>query len=395
MNTSSRPELHAGRAIADILTGAWRAAPPAPGIRAERLERLAPLLVESGAAALAWNRIAQDAELRAAPAAASLQEAYRFLALDEARKEAALGFIAGLFADAGLEPLLFKGWAAARHYARPHLRPLGDFDLCAPPGRHDDATELLRRHTVPGLENRRYGITQERGQFVLDCADGAPCQVDLHADLDKFQLASFETVHARAQRIPLGKHAIRVPSAEDHLRLVAVHFLIHGGYRPLWLCDVAAMLEGASEDFRWEVCFGDDPQIGRWLACTFELAHRLLDARIDHVPPAHRVDTVPLWFEHTVLNEWCRGPSARIPRPFSLALAEPWTLAAELKRRWPNPIQAAVALGRELRHVRPWRAQLAAFGIRLAGGIARELRHARSAQARRAPATAANGAVRP
>ena len=89
---------------------------------------------------------------------------------------------------------------------------------------------------------------------------------------------------ARSESIELGGTSIRVPSAEDHLRLVAIHFLSHGAWRPVWLCDIAAMLEDLPQDFDWDRCLGNEPRIARWVTSVIELAHRLLGACVDRVP---------------------------------------------------------------------------------------------------------------
>ena len=73
--------------------------------------------------------------------------------------------------------------------------------------------------------------------------------MDLHSSLDRFGLPSLEAVFARSEVIKLGETSIRVPAAEDHFRLVAIHLLSHGAWRPRWLCDIAAMLEDLPQDF--------------------------------------------------------------------------------------------------------------------------------------------------
>jgi hypothetical protein len=376
---ASSARLDTGRAIGEILAGAWRQDPPAPVVGHIEIARAASLLIEYGAAALAWHRISRDAHLREAPSAAPLQQAYRLIALESARKETALRTIAELFGAAGLEPMIFKGWAVARHYPKPHLRPVGDVDICAPPGRHAEAVALLSRHAIPGLESPRQGITYKRGQFILDCGAAGRCHLDLHRNLDRFRLGSLERLYARAPRITFGGHGLRVPAPEDHLRLIAVHFLIHGGFRPLWLCDVGALLEAATEDFVWETCLGNDSRVGRWIACVFELAHRLLGARLDRVPQIGRVDRLPDWLWRTVLKEWQVPFTTRTGEPTLIRSARrPWIIPAEVKRRWPNPIRSTVAFGGGFDDSVRARYQWAEFGSRLASRVVRHLTTSRS-----------------
>jgi hypothetical protein len=387
---ASSPGLDRGHAVADILTGAWREDPPSLLLGHEEVARVASLLVEYGAAALAWHRISREPHLRQAPAAESLQQAYRLTALEATRKEAALGVIAGLFGAAGLEPMIFKGWAVARHYPKPHLRPVGDLDICAPPGRHAEAVALLSRQAVPGLESPRQGLTHGQGHFILDCGAAGFCHVDLHRSLGRFRLAPLERLYARAPRITLGGYAVRVPAAEDHLRLVAVHFLVHGGFRPLWLCDVAALLEAAADDLDWQTCLGEDPSVAGWIACVFELARGLVGARLDHVPQAGRIDRLPDWLRRTVLKEWQVPFATRTAEPtIARSARRPWSIPAEVKRRWPNPIRSTVAFGGSFDDSVRARYQWAEFGTRLASRVVRRLTTSRVA--RRAHGSAARG----
>ena len=157
---------------------------------------------------------------------------------------------------------------------------------------------------------------------------------------------------ARSEWIKLGEASIRIPAAEDHLRLVAIHSLSHGAWRPVWLCDIAAMLEDLPQDFDWDRCLGHEPRVARWISSVIELAHRLLGACVDGVPSRGRIQRLPEWFTRTVLNEW-QTPVAERYRGASLAFAlahperliNPRKLLVELKARWPNGIQATVETG--------------------------------------------------
>ena len=360
--------VNLGLMVARVLEGAWRREPPSLNLSPHDLGRTASLLVGSGAGALAWNRVSRVPGLRDKPEAAILQETYRTFAVEEMKYAASLRFLVEIFAEAGLEPLFFKGSVVGRHYSGAHLRPSGDIDICAPPGRYDESRDLLRRYSISRLSSPGTGLSQETGQFAVNFAPGER-MVDLHSSLDRFGLPSLEAVFARSQVIKLGETSIRVPSAEDHLRLVAIHLLSHGAWRPVWLCDIAAMLEDLPQDFDWGRCLGDEPRIARWISSAIELAHRLLGACVDRVPPSSRIQRLPKWLTRTVLNEWQTPVAARYggtSLAFVLAhpqrLVDPRKLVVELKTRWPNGIQATIETGGHFNDVTRLPYQVLAFG---------------------------------
>jgi hypothetical protein len=260
-----------------------------------------------------------------------------------------LRFLGELFAEAGLEPLFFKGSVVGRHYCEAYLRPSGDIDICAPPGRYDDLRNLLRRCSNSLLSSPGIGLSQETGQFFVNCGPSELCSVDLHSSLDRLGLPSLEAVFSRSVLIKLGETSIRIPAAEDHLRLVAIHALSHGAWRPVWLCDISAMLEDLPQDFDWDRCLGDEPRIARWISSTIELAHCLLGACADRVPSSSRVQRLPKWFTRTLLNEWqtpvaerYRGASLGVTLAHPQRWLDPRKLVADITTRWPNGIQATI-----------------------------------------------------
>jgi hypothetical protein len=359
-----------GLLVAHVLEGAWRREPPALTLSPHELGGAASMLVGSGAAALAWNRVSRVPCLCDKPEAAILQDTYRTFVVEEMKYAASLRFLVELFAEAGLEPLFFKGSVVGRHYSGAHLRPSGDIDICAPPGRYDETRDLLRRFSILRLSSPGIGLSQETGQFAVNCGPGERVrEVDLHRSLDRFGLTSLEAVFARSELIKLGGTSIRVPGAEDHLRLVAIHLLSHGAWRPIWLCDVAAMLEDLPQEFDWGRCLGDEPRIARWISSAIELAHRLLGACVDRVPSNSRIQRLPKWFTRTVLNEWQTPVAARYggtSLAFALAhpqrLVDPRKLVVELKTRWPNGIQATIETGGRFNDVTRLPYQVFAFG---------------------------------
>ena len=75
-----------GELVAATLAGSWHQQPGEPSLSSADLLRITPLLLQSGAGALAWRRV-RNSHLQATPAAAELQQAYRLHALQAARHE--------------------------------------------------------------------------------------------------------------------------------------------------------------------------------------------------------------------------------------------------------------------------------------------------------------------
>ena len=362
--------VNLGLLVARVLEGAWRQEPPSLNLSPHELGSTASLLVGAGAGALAWKRVSRVPGLRDEPEAAILQDTYRTFVVEEMKYGASLRFLGELFTEAALEPLFFKGSVVGRHYCEPHLRPSGDIDICAPPGRYDETRDLLRARSNSLLSNPGVGLSQETGQFAVKCGPGERlCAVDLHSSLERFGLPSLEAVFARSQVIKFGETSIRVLAAEDHFRLVAIHSLSHGAWRPVWLCDIAAMLEDLPQHFDWDRCLGNEPRVARWISSVIELAHRLLGASANRVPSSSRVQRLPNWFTRTVLNEWqtpvaerYRGVSFAFARAHPQRLVNPRKLAVELRTRWPNGIQATIETGGPFNESTRLPYQVLAFG---------------------------------
>ncbi len=285
---------------------------------------MTPLLNTSGGTALGWWRV-KDTPL--APHAEILRGSAQLLALDDVVKQAALSELCALLNGAGITPLLFKGWAAARSYPQGWLRPYGDFDVLVRDGDFATARAVLAATaTTVGASN---------SDFDMPLGPRGHCTVDLHDRLDAFYAADVGMLFDRARTMTLPGGTFLVPSPEDHLRLCAIHMFRHGAWRPLWLCDVAAMTEAADGDFDWDICLGDRPATAAWTAAAVMLAHRVLGARNDHLPPRVRDQCVPDWLEATVLSHWENPHGARFMPSRAVSLRN-------LQRRWPDPITATI-----------------------------------------------------
>jgi hypothetical protein len=187
---------------------------------------------------------------------------------------------------------------------------------------------------------------------VIESMPPAEFNVDFrHREFDKLDRDCLEKLWDRSRLVVSG---IRVLGAEDHLAFICLHMLRHGGWRPLWLCDIAAELESRPEDFDWTVCLGNRRQ-GGWIARAIGLAHQLIGADVNDTPMASSAARSPAWLVREVLKQWANpDPRERMALDYrasfakslaGLSLATPSSLAAEIRARWPNPIQATISVG--------------------------------------------------
>ena len=279
------------------------------------------MLLRTGAASLGWWRV-RSSELRTSAAAHELRQAYRLYTLQAGREERQIEQAITLLRSAGVEPLLVKGWAVARLYPELGLRPCGDIDLCVRPEQYEVAVATLATPTAERVV------------------------VDLHKGLPQLHRPSLDDVYERSQLVPLGDVDVRILGTEDHLRYICIHMLQHGAYRAQWLCDIAVLLESLPEDFDWEYLLRGDRRPADWVASTVGLAHQLLGARLEGIPPAERARHPPQWLFSSVLRQWSIEEHYMDSVPsMAYSLRHPTQLLRALRLRWPNPIQATVHVG--------------------------------------------------
>jgi hypothetical protein len=325
---SGNVEMHRseskGCAVAAALAGAWRGSPPNLKTTIGDLAAIAPLLIETGTAALVWWRIRQFGGHPLPFGIRRLRAAYLRYAAQYVEYEREIIDVFNALRVSGVDPILLKGWAIAQAYPESGLRPCGDIDLCV------------------SLDH------YARAKAVLSARQSCGYSIDLdHYTITRFSDLRFEALYLRSETVNLDGTAIRVPSAEDHLRLTCLHLLQHGASRPLWLCDVAAALEGRPQDFDWNRCLGSNPTHADWVRCSLALAGRLLGAETQDTPAHSRVNTLPDWLVRSVLKQWS-APTPATLLPLIDQLGAHWwereTLRA-FRQRWPNPIQATVNAG--------------------------------------------------
>jgi hypothetical protein len=322
MLSDERPEK--GILVARVLSGAWRSSVSSSvEINEKQLDEITPQLFASGAGAIAWWRI-RSTELKETSSGELLQQAYRLQALQASIHERKISKVFELLRARGVEPLLAKGWAAASLYPDSALRPYGDFDLLVKPEHFRAAQEVLASDEL------------------------SDCWVDLHRQFSELEGRSIEELFGRSRLVDIEGHPIRILSAEDHLALLAIHLLKHGGWRPIWLCDIAASIESVASDFDWDLCLGKNRKRSKWISVTLALAEELLGAESNGVPESGRIK-LPAWVGRSVIAQWSNlFPSDHLPVQapplMARSLRSPRTIMKAVSQRWPDPITATFNL---------------------------------------------------
>lgn len=309
--------------LAALLSGAWRLQPPDVGADIDEvtLEHLLPLLLGASLAPLAWWRIRHTA-LSDTRAGRKLHRAFSRQALSTALQEAHIERIVLHLRGASVEPLLLKGWASARLYPHAGLRPLGDIDLLVP---------------------AEQGPRAEAAIAMLPLDESHP-YLDVKAEIPSLYEREESSYFKSSCAAPLRSTWVSVLAPEEHLRMLCLHFLRHGAWRALWLCDIAALVEGRSPCFDWDRCLRGSRHAADWIACAVGLAHALVGADIEGTPFAKRL---PSWMAPSVLRVW---QARRYYQDYQIgsgtALGDAWPnpmrVAAVLRERWPNPIEVSL-----------------------------------------------------
>jgi hypothetical protein len=204
--------------------------------------------------------------------------------------------------------------------------------------------------------------------------------VDLHGGLAELDDRRFDDVLARSRLVRLGETDVRVFGPEDHLRLLTLHLLRHGAWRPVWFCDVALIVETLPPDFDWACFMSGDGGRTDAAVCALRLAHELLGASLEGVPAAVRERRLPRWLVPAILRQWAdaRFEPHGTRTPMAVVLRRPRGLLRALRARWPNAVEATV--GRRARFN-----GLPRLPFQIGECLARTLRFARSPGALAAP----------
>ena len=319
--SSTQSQSSVGQLIAKALAGSWLSSPTPCDLSDDELSLIAPLLIKSGAGALLWRRI-QDTPLAQHQCAPDLQAVYRLQRLESLAHIQKIKTVVGYLNSLGIDCVLMKGWSVARFYPEPGLRHYSDVDLCFAPKAVRAARQSLKG--LGSLES----------------------YVDVHSGLGRHEKLAWSQIVSRAETVDLEGVNVRVLGAEDHLRLLCLHWLRHDAWNPIGLCDIAAALAARGANFDWMIALGSDKKHSDWMACALGLAHQLLAVEIEGTPVAERARQLPRWLVMAVLERWetCLNPNYRdmALKEMSPFLRSPTRFGKELRTRWHYPIRATM-----------------------------------------------------
>jgi hypothetical protein len=309
------------------LTGAWRDSPMPLEMSEQEVSDVIPLLLRSGAGGLGWWRARVSN-----PWCLELRQAYRFHTIRAAYYEHQIKRVFSFLRSEQIEPVLVKGWSISRLYPSKGLRPYGDIDICVRPDQYKRAKALLE-----SSESEYYPLDLHEGSLRLDAR-------------------SADDLFAGTQLVALGEAEIRILAPEDLLRVVCVHLLRHGAWRPLWLCDVALLVESRAASFDWGRCLSHDRRLADWIGCAIGLSNLLLQTDVRDVPVAKKM---PRWLVTSVLKHWdapylSTNSPMKHRAPIAGYFHHPRGVLEDLLRRWPGAIEATIHMNGRFNRVPRW-----------------------------------------
>lgn len=246
-----------------------------------------------------------------------MDDEFRWYLLRKKRAEECILSSFKSFRDAGIEPILIKGWAAARNYPEKKPRFFGDIDLAVSKADYD------------------------RALVLTDTPDSGVLGVDLHRELRHLDTLGWPELLSNSELVDLDGDKVRILCPEDHLRVLCVHWLTNGAESRERLWDIAYAVQNRPANFSWSKCL-DVVSANRrgWIISTIGLAHKYLGLDLEGLPFKDEAKKLPGWLTRCVEREWSRGIDHR---PLHTALKDRRALMQQIRKRIPpNPIQATI-----------------------------------------------------
>jgi hypothetical protein len=241
----------------------------------------------------------------------------KWYALARRRRELDISRAFSFFLQSGIEPILIKGWAAARYYPEGQFRNYGDIDLAVSTQDHAEARKLL-----------------------IDNSD-LRLGVDLHREVRHLDTLEWSRLFQDSKIHQINGVPIRIACPEDHLRIISTHWLNDGGAPKERLWDIYYAVENRPVDFDWNRCLNVvSPGRQSWVVASVGLAHKYFGLEIDDLPFAAQARDLPGWLTRAVEKEWASGTRLI---DLEYCIHDPKLLLSQLRKRIPpNPIQATI-----------------------------------------------------
>lgn len=219
----------------------------------------------------------------------------------------------------GIEPILIKGWAAGRLYPEAEPRNFHDIDLAVSSDQYTAARKALRTET------------------------GSKLPVDLHNEFRRLDTRSWNDIFDDSEIVPLNGSEVRIPSPEDHLRIMCVHWLNDGGVDKERLSDIYYAVKNRGAEFDWYKCLDPVSKVRRrWIVCGIGIAYRYHGLEIDDLPFADEAKRLPDWLIRKIEREWA---DATPLQSLHTCLKDPKMFFKQLRKRFPpNAVQATVEM---------------------------------------------------
>jgi hypothetical protein len=228
-----------------------------------------------------------------------------------------------LFRNENIEPVLIKGWSAARLYPVEKPRVFVDTDLAVPP---------------PPIDSPPPVASNAAAKNIL---------VDLHRGLRHYDPRGWDAVFSETVLIECAGELVRVLDPEANLRMLSAHWLNDGGADRERLWDIYYAVKNVPDGFDWDRCVdGAGSERRSWVVYAIALAHEYFGLEIETLPFRDDVERLPQWIRTAVEKEWASNLRLRDLR---LCLNDPSMLIAQIRKRLPpNPIQATIEMGASL-----------------------------------------------
>ena len=246
-----------------------------------------------------------------------ISDEIRWYRLFMRRTEVEIKGIFEAYREVDVEPILIKGWAAARNYPATHPRFFGDIDIAVS---SDD------------LERARARSRNERFTAL---------NIDLHRGLRHLDSTPWEVLFERSELVDVDGTDVRLLSSEDHFRVLCTHWLTDGGQYKQRLWDIYYAVANRPSTFDWNVALdGVSDTRKNWIKTAIAITKKHLNLDTTGLPFTDDLLDYPKWIDKCLAKEW--ASEVRL-RSLDTCLSDPGLFFRQIRKRVPpNPIQATI-----------------------------------------------------